>query len=466
MNAALDDRIKVAVPVVGTCNLYEQTMARLAVDWDPKDQCHYIPGLFRYANNHELLAMAAPKPILIVSATDDKSFPVHGVREVVEYGRRLYKSYGIPDHFAYSEDGTEGHGYQIKKREAAYGWFLRWLMQKGDGSPVPEPPTETLPLDSPELRAFPAGQNQAAGPAIVAAVQHLASDLPPISRRLRLEEVLGPWPVPITWTVQLKPERLQRLLVPSEPDLLIPAFLLRPAGKLKGLLVAVDDRGKEAALSDSAISESLKAGWAVLGVDPRAIGESKTSQNTWLFAISLMQGENLVWRQSGDILRAVEGLTAVPEFRGVPIALSARGPDASLAAAYLLGYSAEAERPKLSWFVLRDGFLTYHDFLDRPKSLPLSYQLLASQQDSMKTLDREIPGSFIPFDVLDHFDIPQLLAAPQIPGLVVNMVNGDWERKSADRVRMLLAGKLRFACTEQPDAPIASFVGERLRSGR
>ena len=179
MNAALDDRIKVAVPVVGTCNFYEQTMARLGIDWDPKDHCHYVPGMFRYANNHELLAMAAPKPILIVSATADKSFPIAGVREVVEYSRTLYKSYDLPNHFSYYEDSVDAHGYQQKKREAAYGWFLRWFMQKGDGSPVPEPPTETLPYDSPELRAFPPGQNKAAGPAMVGAAQHLAINLPP-----------------------------------------------------------------------------------------------------------------------------------------------------------------------------------------------------------------------------------------------------------------------------------------------
>ncbi len=38
MNAALDDRIKVAVPVVGTCDFGEQSAARLGIDWDPTDQ--------------------------------------------------------------------------------------------------------------------------------------------------------------------------------------------------------------------------------------------------------------------------------------------------------------------------------------------------------------------------------------------------------------------------------------------
>jgi dienelactone hydrolase len=458
MNVALDDRIKVAVPVVGTCDLGEQSAARLGIDWDPKDQCHYVPGLYRYANNHELLAMAAPKPILIVSATADKSFPVNGVRDVVEYGRRLYASYRLADHFAYSEDSVEAHGYQIRKREAAYGWFLRWLMNKGNGSPAPEPSTETPPFDSPQLHAFSPGDQRGAGPAMVAAARHIALDLPPRPARLKLDAVLGAWPSPLPWTPQLTSTRLQRLVIPSEPGLQIPAYLLRPTGTPQGVLIAIDDRGKEAALSNAAIRQSLESGWAVLGVDPRAIGESKTSKNTWLFAVSLMQGENLVWRQAWDVLRAVDGLRQVPEFRSLSVALAARGQDAALIATYLVAYWAEAGRPKMSWFVIRDGFLTYRDFIDRPKSLLASYELLTEDNYRQKTLDREIPGNFIPFDALDYFDIPQLLTASSVRGLVVNPINGDWTTKPSNQVRALLGDKLAFLCQDSPDLEIASFV--------
>lgn len=100
MMAALDGRIKVAVPVVATCDLYEQIMTRQPCDLDPTDHCHYVPGLFRYANNHELLTMAAPKKILVVSAIPDQSFPVYREREVAAYGRQLYNSYRMKDRFS------------------------------------------------------------------------------------------------------------------------------------------------------------------------------------------------------------------------------------------------------------------------------------------------------------------------------------------------------------------------------
>ena len=195
VTAALDDRIAAAVPVVGTSEFAEQIRVCRPLDWyHAAEHCHFVPGLIRYANNHELLAMAAPKPVLIIAASRDESFPLAGVREVAAYGRTLYDSYGAGDKIGLVVDESEGHGYQRRKREAAYGWFLRWLMGRGDGGPHPEPPTETLPSDSEELRCFPPGRNEPAGPAMIEAVLRLARDLPPSPPRLDLERVLGPTP--------------------------------------------------------------------------------------------------------------------------------------------------------------------------------------------------------------------------------------------------------------------------------
>ena len=43
---------------------------------------------------------------------------------------------------------------QIRKREAAYGWFLRWLMNRGDGGPFQEPPAHTAAVDDAEYLCF------------------------------------------------------------------------------------------------------------------------------------------------------------------------------------------------------------------------------------------------------------------------------------------------------------------------
>ena len=459
MNAALDDRIRVAVPVVATCDLYEQAVARIGRDWDPADHCHYIPGLFGYGNNHELLTMSAPKPVLVVSAKDDTSFPIAGAHDVVEYGRGLYKSYGSPERFGYFEDTVEAHGYQIGKREAAYGWFLRWLMSKGDGKPVKEPATQTLPFDSVELRSFPPGENQSSGPAVVKAVRAIVSHLPPEPEKMDLSKVLGSWPAPIAWTAPIASSaKVQRLMAPSESDLRIPAAFMRPEGKLRGLLVTLDDRGKEVCLSDPVVRQAVREGWAVLSVDPRGIGELTTLRKTWIFAISLMEGDNFVWRQSWDLLRAIQGVQAALGATANRVAIYARGPNASLAATYLIGYSARSKELGLSWFVLRDAFTSYHDFIDRPNSLPVSYKLRSPDQDRNAPLDREIPAIFFPFDALRYFDLPLLLKSPNIPGLIVDALDGDWKPKSPVMARELRSGKLEVATGPSSDKEILNFA--------
>lgn len=458
MNAALDDRISVAVPVVGTCNFHEQAMVRIPRDWDPSDHCHYVPGLFRYANNHELLTMSAPKPVLIVAAAQDASFPIAGVHEVVDHGRHLYKSYGIPQQFGYFEDNAEGHGYQIRKRQAAYGWFRRWLMQQGDGSPVPEPPTVTLAFDAPELRSFSPGENKSSGPSLVGAAQKVAGALPRSPAKIDLVGALGPWPPAVPWTPQIGPERMQRLTVPTESDLQAPAILLRPKRKMQGLLLAVDDRGKEAVFADPVVEQSLKEDWAVLAVDPRGIGELASPRKTWIFAISLMQGENFVWRQAWDLLRSLQVVNAAPEIGAPRVAIYARGPNAALACSYLIGYNRHSKRIPLSWFLLRDGFVSFRDFLDRPESLPRSYELRSSNQDRSAPLDREIPPIFFPFDALRYFDLPGLLASARIPGLIVNPLDGDWRPKSAETAGRLFAGDIGVISQDAPNSAIARFV--------
>ena len=167
--------IAAAVPVVGTSEFYEQIQVTRALDWyRASEHCHFVPGLIRYANNHELLAMASPKPLMIIAASQDQSFPITGVRRVFEYGKELYLASGTPEKIGFFEDTTAGHGYQQKKREAAYGWFRKWLMGQGDGGPYPEPSTQALPFDALELRCFPPGRNEPSGPGIVAAVQKIA----------------------------------------------------------------------------------------------------------------------------------------------------------------------------------------------------------------------------------------------------------------------------------------------------
>ena len=144
--------------------------------------------------------------------------------------------------------------------------------------------------------------NEPAGPGIIAAVKLLAKDPP----RASLEKVMGeaPKPAPMTSLPSggLKP---RRVLIPTEAGIEVPAFAIRPKPET-GMLVAVDDRGKEAMASDPLVLAAIKRGWAALFIDPRGIGELSVPQSGWTFAVSLLLGESFVWRQGWDIGRILE----------------------------------------------------------------------------------------------------------------------------------------------------------------
>jgi hypothetical protein len=162
----------------------------------------------------------------------------------------------------------------------------------------------------------------------------------------------------------------------------------------------------------------------------------------------------------------LDELGSADAFPDQPVGLYARGPTASLAAMYALAL-AEAARPercsRLKWYVLRDGFLSYRAFFERPRSLRDSFRLLPADRDRTTGYDREIPASFFVFDVLRSWDLPQLLAAAPAEGLIVNPVSGDWSRLAEPAARRLLPTRVRVVCHSEPETAITAFLQEVSR---
>jgi len=434
MTSALDDRIKVAVPVVGTSEFYDQIHYSRTVDWyHANEHCHFVPGLIQFANNHELLAMAAPRPILMINSTTDPGFPIG---DVYDYGRRLYRAFGKEEQVAFFHDATAGHGYQRKKREAAYGWFLKWLMNRGDGTAVSEQPVETEAWNAAGLKSFGDERKQPAGPAMEALVKS-AADAIVSPGNVRPSEFFGSV-VPPAPAVRVESRTAQRIEAPLG-GVTIPAFLLRTQGE-KGLLFAVDDRGKESLVSEPLVQRALARGWAVCGVDVRGIGELATDTRGWIFATSLLAGENHVWRQATDLLAMVKAIRSAPAFAGKPVALYARGENVAMAATYAIG-----QERTFAWYVLRHGFLSFRQFLHRPASLAASYRLLDQdrREDRFTAFDREIPSSYFPFDVLRSFDLPQLLEKSPAAGFIMQPIDADWKTMGAQDAQRLLPERIR-----------------------
>ena len=398
--AALDDRIRAAIPVDDTFDFYDRIRRMRVLDWNAADDhCQLIPGVLRYANMQEFIAMTAPRHLMMMAAPEP--------REIWEYAQRVYANLGAADRLR--RLASDAGGYDKPRREAAYGFFLQALMNRGDGSPVEEPRTETMAADSPELACAPPGAPDIAADRIAEIARGLAPGSP-------VERVAVDPPGRIPFRIGINARPLQRVNVATEARLEIPLTILRPgpnhAGGRAGTLVAIDDEEKEALASDAVVQEALRRDWLVVAIDPRGFGELKTDKPGWVFAVSLLLGENFVWRQAWDLRFLIDNMG------GSSVAVYARGRNASLVASYAIGMDKTAERPH--WAVLRGGITNLGQLLDDPK---VSYP-------------------FAGFGALRMEDIPQLLSAARTTTFLIDPVD-------PERARAVLSERVRLTSLEQ-----------------
>jgi cephalosporin-C deacetylase-like acetyl esterase len=146
--AAVDPRIKVAVPVMGistyAANVPDDTQKRHC-------DCMFLVNYCRHDMIH-LGALIAPRPLLMAHGLKDPLFPVIGFREFEEKIGRLYSDFGAADAFANLVVDT-GHEDSDHLREQAIRWFDRYLLE------IPDRVLDMEYVNAPEetLAVFPDG---------------------------------------------------------------------------------------------------------------------------------------------------------------------------------------------------------------------------------------------------------------------------------------------------------------------
>ncbi|HMR19892.1 MAG TPA: prolyl oligopeptidase family serine peptidase, partial [Sphingobacterium sp.] len=145
--AAMDERVKAAVPVVSVGSFESYVMRHNCV-------CEVLHEGLTFTEEDGVLALVAPRAIKICNSKFDSN-PTFYPSEMLKTFNRVqpvFEMLGVKENIA-NQIFDLKHGYFPENRAAALGWFNLHLKNKGNGEPVKEKPFEAI--DENELLVFP-----------------------------------------------------------------------------------------------------------------------------------------------------------------------------------------------------------------------------------------------------------------------------------------------------------------------
>jgi dienelactone hydrolase len=149
--AAADERIAAAAPLIGVQSFgwslrhasgWEARIwtLRAAVEAAAADSGESVnaafvrkfyeriaPGLVDRFDGPAMLALIAPRPLLVVNGDSDPRSPLGGVRAAVASAERAYDAAGARDRFTFRLEADAAHEVTRESSEAVVEWFVRWL---------------------------------------------------------------------------------------------------------------------------------------------------------------------------------------------------------------------------------------------------------------------------------------------------------------------------------------------------
>jgi dienelactone hydrolase len=309
---ALDERFRAVVPVcsVGTYQAYLHAACCV---------CEVLPGGLRLAEEGDVLALVAPRALMVINATKDAyQFSVGEAAKSVDRATKVFALYQVPEKIRHAVFDS-GHDYNQPMREAMYGWMTQWLKNEGDGKPIPEPKHE---IEKPEdLRCFPdenrpkdflfpptfaarEAKNLFAKQAAIKPdhAEEWESTAVYLRDRLR-KDVFGDFPSLPQAPVQLGKTEVEGgvattpMMLQTEPGLLMPLTLKNVVGK-EGkqpacILLHLD--GQAEALKHRLASALVAKDWTLLAPELRATGASQPPDNAVAGAPDHNSAEHALW---------------------------------------------------------------------------------------------------------------------------------------------------------------------------
>jgi len=295
------DRNRMAVAGHGTTAVIAAALfpefTQIAVE-APRIDSELIHGIANFADTLELLAVAAPRPMLVNNASTALTDSLRDRYRFYEAGDKLFL------------DSSP----------------LQWLAPNVQPGPTLAPENIELPAEStiPDLKS---------------SIQQISGIPLPAARM----------------TMALRVALSQEITFETQPGIHIPATVLRagPAGgnHSNGTLIAISDQGRTGLIEDEIIKEAHRKNWDVVAVDPRGLGDMKLTDEAASQIASFQLGEYFPSRQATDVARIIDFIAR--PMVNKRSAIYARGPKSTLIAAFAAA-TTDAE-----WILLRDAAISF-----------------------------------------------------------------------------------------------------------
>jgi len=290
---AADDRYKAAVPVV--------YMASMELAPDNGCLCNHVPGTCQIGDRSDVIAVQAPKPVLMMGAQNDGEFPPDATRLTAKKMQESWKLFG-KDGDVYVKIFPGGHDYNQGMRESMIGFFNRYLKGQGDGSPVPQPALKAIDPENHELLALdpPATDERTMRQLSEEYLANAPQDVPAST----VIAINGGRPANTPLNYKETDSGDHKVVTfESEPGLATPGILYLPKGDIKGVRIVMSDEGKAAEI---ARDNPPGAGgeYAVLYIDGLGTGELAGIEMRY----PIYAGRAVAFTAGWQIVRAAEAM--------------------------------------------------------------------------------------------------------------------------------------------------------------
>jgi cephalosporin-C deacetylase-like acetyl esterase len=292
--AALDSRIKVAVPSCYITALPMRIYNRIFKDpdSDPEQDLHGMVS--NHVDHAGLLLMMYPRPVFVAAAVLD-FFPIEGTRKTVREVSELYSKFHRADRIGWTE-GYHDHQYSTENQEAALDFLDRF-----NGMPARYGLPPVTELDDKALQCTRTGQvmldfeNARSLMDVIREYYLERKNQPARTLKQLYESELNPrissWTVAeferkpsgrheIRWEARgwsdFESVTIEKYSLHHSQYLEIPLLYIHKAHTGgRRVMLWFGDNGKAAAQDWPALLNYLAAGYDILSVDPRGLGETR-----------------------------------------------------------------------------------------------------------------------------------------------------------------------------------------------